>query len=225
MYLRNDVMTNQLINNLLKLHIGRIMFLLIGLSIFINFGINSLFLTESIYYQSFADRVANNRIIQVIEILHRFQWLGYLFIPIIIITRISFTTICLYVGLFFSELRVEFRDLMKATLLSDFVFLLALLIKLIILIFFKEVNVLEDLQFQPFSLMDFFDKKTGDVLFFYPLSLLNAFELLYWLVLAWLLTGVVEKPMSSTLKTVATSYGSGLLLWVLFVMFLTVNLT
>ena len=59
----------------------------------------------------------------------------------------------------------------------------------------------------------------------FPLSLLNVFEALYWLALAWLLTGVVEKPIGSTLKTVATSYGSGLLLWVLFVMFLTVNLT
>ncbi len=110
-------------------------------------------------------------------------------------------------------------------MLADFVFVAAGIAKLVILIFFKEVDTLDDLQFQPLSLMQLFDKGSVDALLVYPLSLLNVFEVLYWLALAWLLTGVVEKPMGSTFKTVATSYGPGLLVWVLFVMFLTVNLT
>jgi len=109
--------------------------------------------------------------------------------------------------------------------LADFVFVLAGLTKLAMLIFFKSVNTLEDLQFQPLSLLELFDKSKVSTFLIYPCSLIGVFELLYWLVLAWLLGGVADKPFGSSLKTVASSYGIGLLLWVLFVMFLTVNLS
>ena len=169
--------------------------------------------------------MATERITKIIEQSHQWQWLVNVFIPIVVSIRVSFTTICLYTGLFVADLKVRFRDLFKVAILADFVFVLAGLVKLVILIFFKEVNTLDDLQFQPLSLMELFDKDSVDALLVYPLSLINVFELLYWLALAWLLTGVVEKPLGSSLKTVASSYGTGLALWVLFVMFLTVNLT
>lgn len=187
--------------------------------------IHYLFLSEGIYYQSFGEKLAIDRIAKIIEQSEKWQWLGYGFISIVILIRVSFTAICLYTALFVTDLKVRFRDLFKVALLADFVFVAAGIAKLMILIFFKEVNTLDDLQFQPLSLMQLFDKDSVDALLVYPLSLVSVFELLYWLALAWLLTEVIEKPLGSSLKTVASSYGTGLLLWVLFVMFLTVNLT
>ncbi len=214
-----------MIGNLLNQNGWRYYLFVISFTTIISFAFNYLFISDGIYYQSFGEKLAAGRISKIIEQSQKWQWLGYLFIPIVVLIRVSFTAICLYTGLFVANLKVQFRDLFKVALLADFVFVLAGMVKLGVLIFFKEVNTLEDLQFQPLSLMQLFDKGSVDSLLVYPLSLLNVFEVLYWLALAWLLTGVVEKPMGSTLKTVATSYGSGLLLWVLFVMFLTVNLT
>lgn len=198
---------------------------LIGIVVLNIIAINYLFISDSIYYQSFGDKLATDRIAKMVEQSQKLQWLGFLFIPIVVIVRVGFTATCLYTGLFVANLKVRFRDLFKVALLADFVFVLAGITKLVILIFFKEVNTLEDLQFQPLSLMQLFDKGSIDALLVYPLSLMSIFEALYWLALAWLLTGVVEKPLGSSLKTVASSYGTGLALWVLFVMFLTVNLT
>ena len=80
--------------------------------------------------------------------------------------------------------------------------------------------------------MELFNAKSIDPLFVYPLSLLNVFELGYFLVLAWLLVGVIneaseERPVKfgQSLKLVTALYGSGLLLWVLVVMFITLNLS
>lgn len=70
------------------------------------------------------------------------------------------------------------------------------------------------MQFQPLSLLELFDRKSVDPLFIYPFSLISVFEMLYWLALAWLLSGVIEKPIGNSLKTVVSSYGIGLLLWV-----------
>lgn len=208
-----------------KLRSIKIIILLILFSFLFSFSMNFLFISDGIYYQSFGEKLATDRIAKIIEQSQKWQWIGYVFIPIVVFIRVGFTATCLYSGLFVVELKVRFRDLFKVALLADFVFVAAGVAKLVILIFFKEVSMLEDLQFQPLSLMQLFDKGSVDALLVYPLSLLNAFEALYWLILAWLLTGMLEKPMGSALKTVAFSYGTGLLLWVLFVMFLTVNLS
>jgi hypothetical protein len=211
--------------SLLKLNSWKYYSLVIGLSVLLAFEFNYLFISDSIYYQSFGEKLATERIAKMIVQSQKWQWLGYVFIPVVVLIRVSFTATCLYTGYFVANMKVRFRDLFKVALLADFVFVLAGFTKLVILIFFKEVNTLDDLQLQPLSLMDLFNRKSIDALFIYPLSLISVFEFLYWLVLAWLLTGVIEKPFGSSLKTVASSYGTGLLFWVLFVMFLTVNLT
>lgn len=214
-----------MIERLLKQNGWKYYLLVVGISALMAFSFNYLFISDGIYYQSFGEKLATDRIAKMIEQSQKWQWLGYVFIPIVVLIRVGFTATCLYTGLFVAELKVRFRDLFKVALLADFVFGLALLLKLVLLIFFREVNTLTDLQFQPLSLMELFDKGSVDVLLVYPLSLISVFELLYWLALAWLLTEVIEKPLSSSLKTVASSYGTGLLLWGLFVMFITVNLS
>jgi len=168
----------------------------------------------------------------IFEISKRVQWVGYLILPFIIIIRIFYTSIFLFIGIFFTELKAEYGKLFKIALLADFVYVLAGSVKLVILIFFREVNTLQDLQFQPLSAMELFNAKSIDPLFVYPLSLLNVFELGYFLVLAWLLVGVIneaseERPVKfgQSLKLVTALYGSGLLLWVLVVMFITLNLS
>jgi hypothetical protein len=61
---------------------------------------------------------------------------------------------------------------------------------------------------------------------------LNLFELAYFLALAILLVNVINQAneertvnFGKSLQLVTASYGSGLLLWVVFVMFITLNLS
>ncbi len=200
-------------------------FLLIGFTVILTFTINFLFLKEGLFYQSFGEQLAVDRIAKMFEMSQKWQWISYIIVPIDILVRVSFSAICLYIGCFLANSQVRFRELFRISLLADFVFVLAGIIKLLILVLFKDVSKLDDLQFLPLSLMELFHRDSVDALFIYPFSLISVFELLYWLVLAWLLSGLLEQPFSYSLKRVASSYGAGLLLWVLFVMFLTVNLT
>ena len=210
---------------LLKYNGWKYFFLLSVFAILITFAINFLFVSDVLYYQSYGEQLAAGRIAKMIEATQKWQWLGYIFVPIVVFIRVCFTATCLYIGCFIAELRINFGKLFKVALLADFVFVLAGITKLVIMIFFKDISTISDLQFQPLSLLELFDRKAVDTLLIYPFSLISIFELLYWLALAWLLSGVIEKPFGNSLKTVASSYGIGLLLWVLFVMFLTVNLT
>ena len=200
--------------------------------ILISISISNLFINDNIYFQTYREQMSLTSINLIFEISKRVQWVGYLILPFIIIIRIFYTSIFLFIGIFFTELKAEYGKLFKIALLADFVYVLAGSVKLVILIFFREVNTLQDLQFQPLSAMELFNAKSIDPLFVYPLSLLNVFELGYFLVLAWLLVGVIneaseERPVKfgQSLKLVTALYGSGLLLWVLVVMFITLNLS
>lgn len=199
---------------------------LIFLTLFIYWSIDYLYLSNhNLFYQTYANQLGLDRITKMIEQSRKWQWVSYILIPIIFLIRIGFTATCLYIGCFIAELKIDFGKLFKIALLADFVFILASFSKLVILIFFKNVNTLEDLQFQPLSLLELFDRSSVEPYLIYPLSLISIFELLYWLVLARLLGEVIKQPFDKTLKTVMFSYGSGLLLWVLFGMFLTLNMT
>lgn len=196
------------------------------------FSIQYLFIEDHLYYQTFGEQITFDQIDKMLQISKNYYWLGYVFVPFIILIRVFFTTIFLYIGIFFTNLKINFSKIFKIALLADFVFILSGLAKLVILIFFKEVSTLEDLQFTPLSIMELLDYDAVDPLFIYPLSLLNIFELLYFLVLAWLLIGIIneaneERPVNfgKSLQLVTASYGSGLLLWVLVVMFITLNIS
>lgn len=209
--------------------------LLLGLSLVgmsTTYGIQYLYFTETLMQQTFGGQLAYDRIGSLFALSKKWQWVGYALIPIVILIRSVFTSLFLYTGLFLYNLPLRFGHLFQSALLADFVFAVSGLAKLAILVFFKQVETLDDLQFQPLSLIDTMDITAIDRLFHYPLSLINLFEILYIAALILLVRRLllVHHPNSWNglgvpIKMVTLSYCSGLLLWTLLVMFATLNLS
>jgi hypothetical protein len=110
------------------------------------------------------------------------------------------------------------------------VFLGVGVLKIVWFYFFQTNYTLEDLQyFYPLSALNIVGYKGLDAWLIYPLQVLNLFELAYWLLLSYFvgMLAFIEKykgkPMDLGFKIVASSYGSALLLWVVVVMFFTLN--
>ncbi len=62
--------------------------------------------------------------------------------------------------------------------------------------------------------------------FIYPLQVLNLFELAYWFIIAFLLNKEINDTESTKgLQIVVSSYGVSLLIWVVGVMFFTLNMS
>jgi hypothetical protein len=57
----------------------------------------------------------------------------------------------------------------------------------------------------------------------YPLQTVNAFELLYWFALAYGISKVTKSDLQGGMKVVLSSYVPALLLWIVFVTFLSLN--
>jgi hypothetical protein len=155
----------------------------------------------------------------------KWAYISYLLIPIIILVKVVIISSILYIGTFiFNEKKIKFKQLFHISIKAEYLFLLAPIFKIIWFYFFQTNYTLEDIQyFYPFSALNIVGYKGLEPWLIYPFQILNLFELAYWLILAYFIGKITETNMDRGLKIVASSYGSALLLWVVVIMFFTLN--
>ena len=175
--------------------------------------------------RSLSDEYSTQRLKQYINFQEKWQWIGYAFVPILLLIKTSLIASILYIGTyFFSKYAVAFKQLWAIVVSAEFVFLLVPVFKIIWFYFFQTNYKLEDVQnFYPLSAINIVGYKDLEPWFIYPFQILNLFELAYWLILAYYIGKVTQSNMDKGLKIVVYSYGPALLLWVVTIMFFTLN--
>lgn len=177
-----------------------------------------------VYFNTYGDQINSVLLKEAISFHEKWQWISYTLIPIILIIKLSVIALCLNIGCFMTNLSIGFKKLFKICLIGETIFLLPGIIKIIWFCQYQTEYTLSDLiYFAPFSLLNLFDASQLEKWFIYPLQVLNLFEVLYWLVIAYGMKIVSEKPLPKTLKIVLGSYGTGLLVWLTFVIFIQLN--
>jgi len=90
---------------------------------------------------------------------------------------------------------------------------------------FMDIQTIEDLmKADVFSLLGWTGAENVPTWLQYPLSVVNVFELGFWILLAGGMSYLLQKRWTQMLGFVAATYGVGLLIWVLFIVFLQLNL-
>lgn len=187
---------------------------------------NNFLISESLYYNTFAEQLTAEKIDGLIEQTQKWSWLGYVIVPIIYFFKFSLIALILLTGFFFINKTVSFSVLFKAVMLAELPFLFLPLIKLFWFLFVQTNYTFNDLQyFYPLSALQLFDVKSLAIWQIYPLQLLNVFEMVYWGLLAYWLKRLLNITLTESMEMVIASYGTGLLLWVVFVTFLSINAT
>lgn len=180
---------------------------------------------KGLLYNSLAEKLTNKQIERVFEFQDKWQWLSYVFVLIVLLVKTSLIASILYIGTsFFSKVAVTFKQLWIIVIDAEFVFLLVPVFKIIWFYFFQTNYKLEDIQyFYPLSALNIVGYKGLESWFIYPFQTLNLFELAYWLILAYFIGKATKTTIDNGLKIVGYSYGSALLLWVVTIMFFTLN--
>ncbi len=155
-----------------------------------------------------------------LEFIYKWQWVSYLFIPFALLLRICFTWLCLKAGSYVSE-RYDSISFWKIAIQAEVIFAIGAVAGLLYTEFFVNIESLEQLSVNPFSLQVF----TGESMpkwssFFF--NTLNVFELVYILFLAYLIMEESKKSFLPSLKFVATTYLPGLALWIILVTYISV---
>lgn len=187
----------------------------------------TLLISDTLYFNSLSERFSYEEINELINEGRKFEWISFPLILIISLLKISLVTFCLSLGIFFTSNRFEVRRMFNVTAKAEFIFLAPSFIKLLWFLFIQTSYTLQDFQyFAPLSALSIFDAQTLEPWLVYPLQVLNIFELIYWIALAYFLTKELpELDMNRSMTVVMSSYGTGLVIWVALVMFLTLTYT
>jgi len=205
-------------------------FILIAILLLSYLGISllmySLFYTNELLEISFSGLVPRSRMGEIYEMIHKYKWLNISITSIIPFVSIVYTTFCLYVSFFLSDVKIKIRTLGKAVIESQFIFLFVFLFK-ILWHYFKGINSLFELNQMPFSLASFFDIPQGDIgnaWLQFSLSALNIFELIYVFSLPLFITNKTSFRYKELLKPTLWGYLTGLFLYIILVSLLSLSL-
>lgn len=201
-------------------------FLSLALSlVVIKFCLDKLIYVDDVYYYAFSDTLSLERIDKLLSNKKEFAWVGYLLTPVFLALKVFLVSVCLYCGLFFNNEKTSLASLYKIALRAEFVFLVPLVLKLVWFTVIQPNYTLEEVNnFPPLSLKNILDG-SYEVWITYPLSILNLFEVIYIIVLSQVMARELNASFAKSLKWVIQSYGTGLLLWIMLILFVLISLS
>lgn len=174
-------------------------------------------------YKNLSEQLTLKQIEAYFATQSRWQWLQYVLLPVVLYLKSTVLAWILAIGVFFYGLELSHKNYWKIVLQAEFIFLVSVLVKILWFVIIQPEFSLEEVQqFVPFSLQSILDTTTIPSWALYPLQLLNVFEGLYWVLLAVLLNQASGSKKGALI--VVSSYGPALFIWIIFIMFLTLNL-
>lgn len=189
--------------------------------------IDKFLISADVYQQSLSHNLTQEQIEEILGLKDKYSWSTYLFGIIFIFIKCSLIAFVIYAGGALSGQNIGLSKSLKIVLLAEFLFLVPLIVKIAWFTFVEDDFTLERIQsFYPLSLLSLFSSSNViNKIWIYPFQTLNVFELVYWFALAWYIRHFTGKDFDTSLRIVIMSYLPCLLLWIIFVMFVTVTIT
>lgn len=132
----------------------------------------------------------------------------------------------LFIGVFFSDLHkdITLGKIFKVVVVSEIVFVVASVIKMLWFILFAGNYTLDDMNFfYPLSLINLFSRSEVASYWVYPLQTVNIFQVFYVLLLAFGLSRIGSVKKISVDRIVLSTYVPAMAVWIAMILFLTID--
>jgi hypothetical protein len=184
-------------------------------------------LTEQLYHNTYGERLAADRVREMIALRERYAWLGYVLTPVFVALRVAYAALCLSVGAILAEYRaMSYRRLFKAALLCEGVFVLRSAVATGWNAVVAEPETLREVGAAlPTSAAALVDASALPRWALYPLRTLNLYEVLYVVALSGTLAWMFGVEWTRTSALTVAAYGVGLLLWIAAATFFLVQIS
>lgn len=186
--------------------------------------------TDDIIIHSLSDTYSKDIILQAIGLKRKWEFLGYLVIPLIILIRTTIIAVLIQGTLYIqSSLTREysFKKVWKITIVAEWAFVLMLIFKFFWFAYYNTSYSLDELSdFSPFSLYSLIEHSDKiSSWFIYPLKTINLFEILYITLLIWGCKRYLEFTFLKSAEVILYSYILPLVIWMFLVMYLLLNIS
>jgi len=199
-------------------------FALCVVCILFTFAFNYFLLTDSLYYSSLSEQYTSEQIQKILDIRNSWSYIGYFFIPIIIIIRVLYSSFCLFLGDLFQETHWGFKKLFNISLKTDVVFCFSVICNFYYYAFSENYDKIEDLSINHFSLLHTAGKENIPSWLVFAFNSLNIFELFYVFLLIIFIHSLLKISYLKSIVFVLLTYGIGNYLYIVTITFLYLNL-
>jgi hypothetical protein len=206
-------------------------FLLLGLYSLALFLVTYLLLdVEGMFLNALAKQteieIPENVLLDTLEDMRYWNKFSGLFTFLILVTKCWIIALVLYAGLFFANLQqgVKLIGLFKVAVFAESILVIAGLVKVIV-VAAGDFSYEEFSLFYPLSILNLFELSELNPLFIYPLQLVNIFELGYCFLLVFFFVKEFEFDFGRSAKVALGSYSFALVFWLVLILFLTLNFT
>jgi hypothetical protein len=143
--------------------------------------------------------------------------LKFFSIPLIYLWKFTIIGFTIWVGCFMFGYRVTYAECWRVVLVSEFVFLIPEIFKIIWFMFVVNDPTYHEIRsFYPFSVIQLVDYESLDKRWAYPLRALNLAEIVYWFLLVEGIHRIARKDKKYTWIIVSCSYILLFFLWLGF---------
>ncbi|HWB92044.1 MAG TPA: hypothetical protein VG605_09335 [Puia sp.] len=191
--------------------------------ILLTFLANRYVYTSDFYYSLFQNTLDSERIDQLIQRNQRFQWVSYIVQPLFLLLRCAIFASVIFAGLLLSKANVSFGSCLRIVIIADGVALIVTLIRTVWFIFRPTSSPLDFQSFYPLSAIQLLDIHKIPRYLIYPLQQINLFEVCYWVLLAFGIRSLTNRKWDQSFSIVAATYGVSMLIWMLIVVFITLQ--
>lgn len=208
-----------------KLSRTKLFILILLINFFLLWISKAVLINDIVFYNTYSEQLTYERAMELFRKMRELSWITYIIIPIVLFLKFLIITIVLYVGVFFFNYNriVSFGNIFRIVIASEIVFAFASFVKFIWFFLFAGNYDLNDLNFfYPLSLINLFNTAEIGRLWIYPLQVLNLFQVLYLISISYGLQKFGVKAAHSE-KLVLSSYLPALTIWIVLIMFLTID--
>jgi hypothetical protein len=195
---------------------------LVLLSLSLSYLTKKLIYSEGYYVFVLQDRFSQEVVEKMARSMSQLGWVDFLQAfgqPGI---KALLVSLCIIAGLFLFKRELPFSEVFEICLVSEFVFLMPSLFRLIWFgVFHTSFLPAEIDLFPTFSLLDFFERGETERWLILLLQAASLFELVYICLLSILLSVRLEVSFKNSIVIVLSSYGVGLLLWISMIEYLS----
>lgn len=186
----------------------------------------TFFITDEIYYDHFGETLPLDQITEMLNFQDKWWWVQYAAIPLVYVLKFAFVALWLLTATVFMGYKTSYKKLFQAVILAEFVSFIPIISKIVWFSFFqRDFTLLEIQLFNPFSLISFFDTESLEPWLVYPIQSINILEIVYIIVLAFGVKEAIQQDYNTSLKFTLPAYLLGFLIWIIFVTFLTINVS
>lgn len=186
----------------------------------------TILIDEIVFFNTYSEQLTYELSMEIFSAMRSYSWISYAITPILLLLKFSALSVLIYIGVFFSDLHkdITLGKIFKVVVLSEIVFVVASVIKMLWFILFAGNYTLDDMNFfYPLSLINLFSRSEVASYWVYPLQTINIFQVFYVLLLAFGLSRISSVKKISVDRIVLSTYVPAIAVWIAMVLFLTID--